>query len=46
MESHLTGQDMAFDPATDVDGESIYQSSAHCLEGRRYGPVRQLEEAG
>ncbi|MDF5948037.1 RNA polymerase sigma factor RpoH [Pseudomonas aeruginosa] len=32
MESRLTGQDMAFDPAADADDESAYQSPAHYLE--------------
>ncbi len=45
MESRLTGQDMAFDPAADADDESAYQSPAHYLEDHRYDPARQLEEA-
>ncbi|MNZ49191.1 RNA polymerase sigma factor RpoH [compost metagenome] len=45
MESRLSGQDMAFDPAADADDESAYQSPAHYLEDHRYDPARQLEEA-
>ncbi len=45
MESRLTGQDMAFDPAADADDESAYQSPAHYLEDHRYDPARQLEDA-
>ncbi|MBB3103438.1 RNA polymerase sigma factor RpoH [Azomonas macrocytogenes] len=45
MESRLTGQDMAFDPATDADDDSAYQSPAHYLEDSRYDPARQLEDA-
>ena len=45
MESRLSGNDMAFDPATDADDEVAYQSPAHYLEDHRYDPARQLEEA-
>ena len=45
MESRLTGQDMAFDPAADADDDSAYQSPAHYLEDHRYDPARQLEDA-
>ncbi len=45
MESRLTGLDMAFDPATDADDESAFQSPAHYLEDNRYDPARQLEDA-
>src|SRR5690554_918734 len=36
MESRLTGHDMAFDPASDADDDSAYQSPAHFLEDHRY----------
>ena len=45
MESRLTGQDMAFDPAADADDDTAFQSPAHYLEDNRYDPARQLEEA-
>ena len=45
MESRLTGQDMAFDPAADADDDSAFQSPAHYLEDHRYDPARQLEDA-
>ncbi|ASL28217.1 RNA polymerase sigma factor RpoH [Azotobacter chroococcum] len=45
MESRLSGQDMAFDPATDADDDSAFQAPAHYLEDQRYDPARQLEEA-
>ncbi|MFC3608263.1 RNA polymerase sigma factor RpoH [Stutzerimonas tarimensis] len=45
MESRLTGQDMAFDPAAEADDDSAYQSPAHYLEDHRYDPARQLEDA-
>ena len=45
MESRLTGHDMAFDPASDADDDSAYQSPAHFLEDHRYDPARQLEDA-
>ncbi|MCY1291355.1 RNA polymerase sigma factor RpoH [compost metagenome] len=45
MESRLTGQDMAFDPAADADDESAFQSPAHYLEDHRYDPARQLEDS-
>ncbi|GAB3482647.1 RNA polymerase sigma factor RpoH [Azotobacter salinestris] len=45
MESRLSGQDMAFDPAADADDDSAFQAPAHYLEDRRYDPARQLEEA-
>lgn len=45
MESRLSGNDMAFDPAADADDEVAYQSPAHYLEDHRYDPARQLEEA-
>lgn len=45
MESRLTGQDMAFDPAAEADDDSAYQSPAHYLEDHRYDPARQLEES-
>ncbi len=45
MESRLTGQDMAFDPAADADDDAAYLSPAHYLEDHRYDPARQLEEA-
>ncbi len=45
MESRLTGQDMAFDPANDADDESAFQSPAQYLEDHRYDPARQLEDA-
>lgn len=43
MESRLTGQDMAFDPAADADDDTAYQSPASYLEDYRYDPARQLE---
>ncbi|PVZ15518.1 MULTISPECIES: RNA polymerase sigma factor RpoH [unclassified Pseudomonas] len=45
MESRLTGQDMAFDPASEADDDSAYQSPAHYLEDHRYDPAKQLEDA-
>ena len=45
MESRLSGQDMAFDPASDADDDSAFQAPAHYLEDNRYDPARQLEEA-
>lgn len=45
MESRLSGQDMAFDPAADADDDSAFQAPAHYLEDQRYDPARQLEEA-
>ena len=45
MESRLTGQDMAFDPAADADDDSAFQSPAHYQEDHRYDPARQLEDA-
>lgn len=45
MESRLTGQDMAFDPAADADDDSAFQSPAYYLEDQRYDPARQLEDA-
>ncbi len=45
MESRLTGQDMAYDPAADADDDSAFQSPAHYLEDHRYDPARQLEDA-
>ncbi|MCL7462169.1 RNA polymerase sigma factor RpoH [Pseudomonas sp. NW5] len=45
MESRLTGQDMAFDPASDADDDTAFQAPAHYLEDNRYDPARQLEEA-
>ncbi len=45
MESRLSGQDMAFDPAADADDDSAYQAPAHYLEDQRYDPARQLEDA-
>ena len=45
MESRLTGQDMAFDPASDADDDTAFQAPAHYLEDSRYDPARQLEEA-
>ena len=45
MESRLTGQDMAFDPAADADDDSAFQSPAHYLEDHRYDPARQLEDS-
>ena len=45
MESRLTGQDMAFDPAADADDDTAFQAPAHYLEDNRYDPARQLEEA-
>ena len=45
MESRLSGQDMAFDPAADADDDTAYQSPAHYLEDHRYDPARQLEDA-
>ncbi|WP_263143028.1 RNA polymerase sigma factor RpoH [Pseudomonas sp. RIT-PI-AD] len=45
MESRLTGQDMAFDPASDAEDDAAYQSPAHYLEDHRYDPARQLEES-
>ncbi|WP_017938534.1 RNA polymerase sigma factor RpoH [Zestomonas thermotolerans] len=45
MESRLSGQDMAFDPAADADDESAYQSPAYYLEDHRYDPARQLEDS-
>ncbi|KDD66387.1 MULTISPECIES: RNA polymerase sigma factor RpoH [Pseudomonas] len=45
MESRLTGHDMAFDPATEADDDSAFQSPANYLEDHRYDPARQLEDA-
>ena len=45
MESRLSGQDMAFDPASDADDDAAFQAPAHYLEDNRYDPARQLEEA-
>lgn len=45
MESRLSGHDMAFDPASDADDDTAFQSPAHYLEDNRYDPARQLEEA-
>ncbi|MBQ1558530.1 MAG: RNA polymerase sigma factor RpoH [Pseudomonas sp.] len=45
MQSRLTGQDMAFDPAADADDDSAFQSPAQYLEDHRYDPARQLEDA-
>ncbi len=45
MESRLTGQDLAFDPAADADDDTAFQAPAHYLEDNRYDPARQLEEA-
>ena len=45
MESRLTGQDMAFDPAVEADDDSAFQSPANYLEDHRYDPARQLEDA-
>ena len=45
MESRLTGQDMAFDPASEADDDSAFQSPAHYLEDHRYDPAVQLEDA-
>ncbi|MFJ4143404.1 RNA polymerase sigma factor RpoH [Pseudomonas sp. NPDC089734] len=45
MESRLTGQDMAFDPAAEADDDSAFQSPANYLEDHRYDPARQLEDS-
>ncbi|MDD0973621.1 RNA polymerase sigma factor RpoH [Pseudomonas fontis] len=45
MESRLTGQDMAFDPAAEADDDSAFQSPANYLEDHRYNPAVQLEDA-
>jgi RNA polymerase sigma-32 factor len=45
MESRLTGQDMAFDPAAEADDDSAFQSPANYLEDHRYDPALQLEDA-
>jgi RNA polymerase sigma-32 factor len=45
MESRLSGQDMAFDPAAEADDDSAFQSPAHYLEDHRYDPAVQLEDA-
>ncbi|MBC2654298.1 RNA polymerase sigma factor RpoH [Pseudomonas sp. MSSRFD41] len=45
MESRLTGQDMAFDPAVEADDDSAFQSPANYLEDHRYDPALQLEDA-
>ena len=45
MESRLTGQDLAFDPAAEADDDSAFQSPANYLEDHRYDPARQLEDA-
>jgi len=45
MESRLSGQDIAFDPASDADDDAAFQSPAHYLEDNRYDPARQLEES-
>lgn len=45
MESRMTGQDMAFDPAADADDDSAFQSPAQYLEDHRYDPARQMEDA-
>ncbi|MBD8495914.1 RNA polymerase sigma factor RpoH [Pseudomonas syringae] len=45
MESRLTGQDMAFDPASEADDDSAFQSPSNYLEDHRYDPARQLEDS-
>jgi RNA polymerase sigma-32 factor len=45
MESRMTGQDMAFDPAAEADDDSAFQSPAQYLEDHRYDPARQMEDA-
>ena len=45
MESRLTGQDMAFDPAAEADDDSAFQAPANYLEDHRYDPARQLEDS-
>ncbi|KTC37206.1 RNA polymerase sigma factor RpoH [Pseudomonas sp. L5B5] len=45
MESRLTGQDMAFDPAAEADDDSAFQAPANYLEDHRYDPALQLEDA-
>jgi RNA polymerase sigma-32 factor len=45
MESRLSGQDMAFDPAAEDDDESAFKSPANYLEDHRYDPAMQLEDA-
>jgi len=45
MESRLSGQDMAFDPAeSDDDDSATYAPSAY-LEDSRYDPARRLEDS-
>jgi len=45
MESRLSGQDMAFDPAANDDDDSAFHAPAAYLEDNRYDPARRLEDS-
>jgi len=45
MESRLSGQDMAFDPAASDDDDSAAYAPAAYLEDSRYDPARRLEDS-
>jgi len=45
MESRLSGQDMAFDPAESDDDDSAAYAPAAYLEDNRYDPARRLEDS-
>jgi len=45
MESRLSGQDMAFDPAASDDDDSAAYAPAAYLEDNRYDPARRLEDS-
>jgi len=45
MESRLSGQDMAFDPAASDDDDSATYAPAAYLEDNRYDPAQRLEDS-
>jgi len=45
MESRLSGQDMAFDPAESDDDDGASYAPAAYLEDNRYDPARRLEDS-
>jgi len=45
MESRLSGQDMAFDPAASDDDDSAAYAPAAYLEDNRYDPAQRLEDS-
>ncbi|KXU39280.1 RNA polymerase subunit sigma-70 [Ventosimonas gracilis] len=45
MESRLSGQDMAFDPAQSDDDDSAAYAPAAYLEDNRYDPAQRLEDS-